>query len=149
MCHIWVRKHANANVTEHYSMCEFWKLQTVTGIDWICSENLCCNTRMICSKCMMIEWSHYSMCMLYWLTAVCTQICQNGGTCRWHYFTHLCLSFLLKAICSETCQNGGTCSSPDTCSCVHGWTGNTCSDGLWNVCITNSLVFRAPYAYTV
>ena len=43
-------------------------------------------------------------------------------------------SFCSKAICSETCQNGGTCSSPDTCSCVHGWTGSTCSEGLWNVC---------------
>ena len=35
-----------------------------------------------------------------------------------------------KAICSETCQHGGTCSSPDTCSCAHGWTGSTCSEGL-------------------
>ena len=49
-------------------------------------------------------------------------------------------SFCSKAICSETCQNGGTCSSPDTCSCVHGWTGSTCSEGLWNVCRPESLI---------
>ena len=65
--------------------------------------------------------------------------------------------FCSKAICSETCQNGGTCSSPDTCSCVHGWTGSTCSEVLWNVCrpespimiILLSLVFfhwLQPYA---
>ena len=45
--------------------------------------------------------------------------------------TLTCLfSICSKAICSDTCQNGGTCSSPDTCSCAHGWTGSTCSEGL-------------------
>ena len=30
-------------------------------------------------------------------------------------------------ICSETCQNGGTCSGADTCTCVAGFLGRTCA----------------------
>jgi len=54
---------------------------------------------------------------------------------------------LLTAICTHICQNGGTCSAPDSCTCTSGWTGNTCSEGLWqhafmimNICLIHILV---------
>ncbi|XP_078064389.1 epidermal growth factor-like protein 7, partial [Mustelus asterias] len=31
------------------------------------------------------------------------------------------------AICTKPCQNGGSCSHPDTCVCLPGWAGKTCS----------------------
>ncbi|CAF4175199.1 unnamed protein product, partial [Adineta steineri] len=30
--------------------------------------------------------------------------------------------------CSPSCQNGGNCTAPNTCTCVNGWTGETCGN---------------------
>ncbi len=30
------------------------------------------------------------------------------------------------AVCTQACQNGGTCSAPDTCTCMEGFSGNQC-----------------------
>lgn len=30
------------------------------------------------------------------------------------------------AVCTEKCQNGGTCAQPDHCRCPDGWSGPTC-----------------------
>lgn len=30
------------------------------------------------------------------------------------------------AICSDECQNGGTCVEPNTCSCAPSYDGDTC-----------------------
>ena len=47
--------------------------------------------------------------------------------------TDICpLLFCSSAVCNQTCLNGGTCSQPDTCTCVTGWNGTTCNEGLWN-----------------
>ena len=43
-------------------------------------------------------------------------------------FTQLLLMHVV-AICS-VCYNGGTCISPEVCSCVAGWTGDDCSEGI-------------------
>ena len=31
--------------------------------------------------------------------------------------------FLLIAVCDPSCQNGGSCLSPNTCTCLPGYTG--------------------------
>uniref|UniRef100_K3X6C8 EGF-like domain-containing protein n=1 Tax=Globisporangium ultimum (strain ATCC 200006 / CBS 805.95 / DAOM BR144) TaxID=431595 RepID=K3X6C8_GLOUD len=33
----------------------------------------------------------------------------------------------MTATCAKICENGGTCTSPDTCSCLFGWSGDDCS----------------------
>ena len=38
-----------------------------------------------------------------------------------HWFT---------AMCTQACQNGGTCSGPDSCICASGWTGRLCEEGM-------------------
>ena len=52
--------------------------------------------------------------------------------------------FSLSAICTNPCQNGGTCTAPETCTCDVGWTGVQCETGAGFVskinCILN--VFR-------
>ena len=35
------------------------------------------------------------------------------------------------AICSQWCDNGGTCISPGKCSCSSGWSGNDCRTGKY------------------
>ena len=33
----------------------------------------------------------------------------------------------ITAVCSQTCENGGTCVSPETCECAQGWKGQDCT----------------------
>ncbi|CAF4375127.1 unnamed protein product, partial [Adineta steineri] len=33
------------------------------------------------------------------------------------------------AVCTNGCDNGGTCTAPDTCICATGWSGATCTIG--------------------
>ena len=40
-----------------------------------------------------------------------------------------CISLLL-AICTPVCENGGTCTAPNTCECVDGYSGNQCQTGI-------------------
>lgn len=32
-------------------------------------------------------------------------------------------------MCSVSCMNGGQCVAPETCSCLHGYTGVNCETG--------------------
>ena len=40
------------------------------------------------------------------------------------------LSYVSTAICTNPCQNGGTCTAPDTCTCDVRWTGMQCETGM-------------------
>ena len=71
----------------------------VSAVTFVVSEDTCapaCSANGIC------------------FNTVCQ--CQNGWTG----------STCSSPICSQTCQNGGTCSGPDTCSCVAGFLGRFC-----------------------
>lgn len=39
------------------------------------------------------------------------------------------MHIVLIAICSHSC-NHGSCTSPNTCSCDEGWTGEVCNTGM-------------------
>ncbi|GAB9469746.1 hypothetical protein Gpo141_00007014 [Globisporangium polare] len=61
------------------------------------------------------------------MTATCTKICENGGTCV-APDTCSCRNGWTGDDCSiPTCANGGTCSAPDTCSCGSGWFDSNCT----------------------
>jgi hypothetical protein len=36
----------------------------------------------------------------------------------------------VTAVCSQICENGGSCTGPDTCTCVTGWSGYDCTKPL-------------------
>ena len=92
---------------------------------------------------------------------MCSPECANGGTCvspqqcscllGWTgdgCHTRECAHYSMfnpcgqlvtppsppPAVCSPDCGNGGTCVGPNNCSCLTGWTGDTCSQGAWGVC---------------
>ena len=55
-----------------------------------------------------------------------------------HSFTKItsAISYHYPATCP--CQNGGTCSTPDTCACVVGWTGQLCETGAYYYLVLTS-----------
>ena len=36
--------------------------------------------------------------------------------------------YFSTAICTPVCDNGGTCTSPGVCTCATGWSGSRCKD---------------------
>ena len=43
-----------------------------------------------------------------------------------------CISqIILLALCSPGCENGGTCTTPDTCDCLDGYSGDRCQNGTF------------------
>ena len=36
---------------------------------------------------------------------------------------------IFSAVCTPSCENGGTCTSPNTCTCQNGWSGDSCTNG--------------------
>lgn len=87
-------------------------------------------------------------------TAVCSQVCQNGGNCvspntcqcssgwsgpscstrKLSLQMHLASDcpeqdLVDAAVCSSGCQNSGKCISPSTCDCTAGWHGSQCQTG--------------------
>ena len=73
----------------------------------------------------------------YFRKLKCLTVQLHEGDCTMCMFgelsTDICpLLFCSSAVCNQPCLNGGTCSQPDTCTCVTGWNGTTCNEGLWN-----------------
>ncbi|GFY64561.1 protein kinase C-binding protein NELL1 [Trichonephila inaurata madagascariensis] len=61
--------------------------------------------------------------------------------------------FNCEPVCSSTCLNGGECIAPNTCSCLHGYTGvncetdvDECALGL-HICHPNSQCINMPGWY--
>ena len=38
---------------------------------------------------------------------------------------------ILAAICTDPCNNGGTCIDPDVCLCPEAFEGDTCENGMF------------------
>ena len=47
-----------------------------------------------------------------------------------YFTTYIPCIYTNAVVCSNPCQNGGTCTAPDTCTCVVGWTGTECETGV-------------------
>ena len=43
------------------------------------------------------------------------------------------LLIIITAVCDPPCLNGGICTSPNTCQCSSGWSGNACQRGAYIV----------------
>ena len=48
---------------------------------------------------------------------------------------------IIGSTCTPECENGGTCTSPGVCTCVAGWRGVRCQEGIAQSWIQN-LVMR-------
>ena len=64
------------------------------------------------------------------LSAVCTQICENGGRC---IAADTCVCPVgwegvdcAKPVCSTPCGRGSVCTAPDMCTCKPGFSGPNC-----------------------
>ena len=68
------------------------------------------------------------------LSAVCTQICENGASCV-ASDTCQCLAGwqgidCTTPVCSSACGINKVCTSPNTCTCKPGWGQSDCSQAL-------------------
>ena len=48
---------------------------------------------------------------------------------RDYFAPSICLHYTLLALCDPVCENGGTCTTPDTCTCFDGYSGEQCEIG--------------------
>ncbi len=55
----------------------------------------------------------------------------------------------LTATCSQVCQNGGTCIAPDVCSCRDGWAESDCSKGRSKNCHLNILLMPNYFDFSL
>ena len=55
---------------------------------------------------------------------------QIVGVSMLMYVYSYIMQSVIIAICTKACENGGTCTAPDNCSCVAGWTGPQCTNGI-------------------
>ena len=39
----------------------------------------------------------------------------------------------VSAVCTQICENGGRCSGPDQCTCLHGWYGPDCTKPICTI----------------
>lgn len=65
-----------------------------------------------------------------YMTAVCSQICENGGTC---VAPDVCVCpngwtgyDCATPVCTDACTDRTVCVGPDTCDCIPGYTGANC-----------------------
>ena len=53
-------------------------------------------------------------------------LCGRFGCLIYIISVFICRPPFFSAICTNPCQNGGTCTAPETCTCDVGWTGIQC-----------------------
>jgi hypothetical protein len=44
---------------------------------------------------------------------------------------------IFAAVCTPSCENGGTCTSPNTCTCQNGWSGDSCTNDINECAVDN------------
>ena len=69
--------------------------------------------------------SDYFLCNTV-VPVVCSCGCINIDGVYFYFTTYVLCVYTNTAVCSNPCQNGGTCTAPNTCACDVGWTGTEC-----------------------
>lgn len=68
------------------------------------------------------------------ISATCTQICENGGTCVGPDYCQCQPGWLGEdctiPLCSKTCGSNKVCVGPDLCGCKPGYNGTACAQPL-------------------
>ena len=53
------------------------------------------------------------------------------------YYTLGITLYYCIAVCDDSCHHCISCDSPDTCTCLSGWTGSNCCTGMYTTHIVS------------